>query len=285
VRWELSKNIRLFLAGAWLLITFSLSGWWMVHGMRLGTGTVDPIRQHRMFFWEGSFLLSFILVGGLFLFYSIYRDQRRNAELQDFFATFTHELKTSLTSLRLQAEILDEDPRNRENENLRRLLRDVVRLELQLENALVLAQAERGARLFLEEISLRKTVQALSVHWPQLLVSVEPDARVRADQRALECILRNLFQNAFVHGQATSVSVAPHAAGSLLTIEVTDNGQGFTGPAGELGASFVRHTTRSGSGIGLYLSRILARRMGGRLSFANGHNGLKATLELSGRLA
>jgi signal transduction histidine kinase len=288
VQWELSKRIRLALAGSWLMLTFSLSGWWMFHGMSLASTATDAgyaESQHRMFFWEGSFLLTFILVGGLFLFYSIYRDQRRNAELRQFFATFTHELKTSLTSLRLQAEILDEDPKNRENENLRRLLRDVVRLELQLENALVLAQAERGAKLFLEDISLRKIVQSLSVHWPQLAVTVEPDARVRADQRALECILRNIFQNAYVHGQASRVYVAvrPAFKGSLA-IDVTDNGQGFKGCVEDLGVSYTRHTTRSGSGIGLYLSRLLAKRMGGKLTFTNAEFGLRATLELAGKV-
>ncbi len=282
MRWELSKKIRLSLAGAWFLLTFSISAWWMV--LTVSGRAADP-GAHRMFLWEGSFLLAFVIVGGGLLFSSIYRDQRRNEEVHRFFSTFTHELKTSLTSLRLQAEILEEDPRNRENENLRRLLRDVVRLELQLENALVLAQADRG-KLFLEEIPLKKTVDALSAHWPDLRVSVAVDARVRADQRALECILRNLFQNASVHGQAASVRVDVRADGEDLRISVSDDGRGFPGKLDQLGVAFTRHTTRSGSGIGLYLSRILAQRMGGRLSFANNPDrGLRAELALHGRLA
>ncbi|MGZ3654491.1 MAG: sensor histidine kinase [Bdellovibrionota bacterium] len=287
MQWELSKKTRLALAGAWFLLTFSLSAWWMVRGMTLGSPDAGfAERQHRMFFWEGSFLLSFILFGGVFLFYAIYRDLRRNDDVRRFFATFTHELKTSLTSLRLQAEILDEDPRNRENENLRRLLRDVVRLELQLENALALAQAERGAKLFLEEIPLEKTVKAISIHWPQLSVKVERDARVQADQRALECILKNLLQNASVHGQATQVNVLASGEGGRVHILVADNGRGFTGRLDQLGDSFVRHTTRSGSGIGLYLSRILAQRMGGQLSFSRTEgSGLRADLEIAGRIA
>lgn len=291
MKWELSKKTRLVLAGLWLLLTFSLSAWWMIHGLKqaasLEASDVTPefaARQHRMFFWEGSFLLSFVTLGGAFLFSSIYRDQRRTEEVHRFFSTFTHELKTSLTSLRLQAEILEEDPRNRENENLRRLLRDVVRLELQLENALVLAQAE-NSKLFLEEIPLQRTVQALSVHWPQLKVSVERDARVTADQRAFECILKNLLQNASVHGQATEVNVRANTLNKTLRISVVDNGRGFPGKPEQLGKEFVRHTTRSGSGIGLYLSRILATRMGGKLSFGQNHGGLEAVLELQGRLA
>jgi signal transduction histidine kinase len=287
VRWELSKKIRLSLAGAWFLLTFSLCAWWMALslGVAPGVGALGADGQHRMFLWEGSFLLTFILVGGAVLFQAIYRDQRRNEEVHRFFSTFTHELKTSLTSLRLQAEILEEDPRNRENENLRRLLRDVVRLELQLENSLVLAQAERG-KLFLEEIPLRRTVEHLAAHWPELQVNVVTDAKVKADQRALECILRNLFQNACVHGQATQVNVDAIAGkAGALCIKISDNGKGFSGDLKVLGAAFVRHTTRSGSGIGLYLSRLLARRMEGRLSFErNGATGLRVVLDLHGRI-
>jgi len=293
VKWALNKQWRLGLAGLWLLLTFSLSAWWMIHGMSQSASMQElsqdqgfAARQYRMFLWEGSFLLAFVSLGGAGLFYSIYWDEKRNDEIRRFFSTFTHELKTSLTSLRLQAEILEEDPRNRENENLRRLLRDVVRLELQLENALVLAQAE-SSKLFLEEIPLSKTVQAISAHWPQLSVKVHGDARVRADQRALECILKNLLQNASVHGQATAVSVKTVNESNKLKISVTDNGTGFQGKPEELGARLIRHTTRSGAGIGLYLAKLLAARMGGKLSFANsksGH-GLEANLELQGRLA
>ncbi len=285
MKWALNKKWRVGLTGLWLLLTLSVSAWWMVHGMSQASEATDP-RLYRMFFWEGSFLLLFVLIGGAGLFFAIHSDEKRNEELRHFFATFTHELKTSLTSLRLQAEILEEDPRIRENENMRRLLRDVVRLELQLENALVLAQADRS-KLFLEEIPLRKFVNAISAHWPELKVQIESDARVRADQRALECILKNLLQNASVHGQATEISVRALPADGRLKIRVQDNGKGFAGDPNELGARLVRHTTRSGSGVGLYLSRLLASRMNGKLAFTRpvGGPGLEACLELEGRLS
>ena len=291
----LPKNWRLALVGIWLALTFSLSSWWMVLGMRqadalvvaAGTSAETALKQHRMFFWEGLFLLTFVSVGGGALAYTTYYDQRRNEEMRRFFSTFTHELKTSLTSLRLQAEILEEDPRNSANENLQRLLRDVVRLELQLENALILAQAER-ARLILEEIPLKKTVQALAVHWPQLKVEVKQDARVKADYRALECILKNLFQNASVHGGAKVITVEPQAEKNRVSIRVKDDGKGFRGDPEKLGQEFVRHTTRSGAGIGLFLSRKLAKAMNGQLRLETGpgpESGLEARLLLDGRLA
>lgn len=280
---ELLKRGRLLLTALWLGVTFSLSAWWMVYGMsqagKLGLSE-EATRQHRMFFWEGSFLLLLVVLGGGALAYFVYWDQRRYEEVRKFFSTFTHELKTSLTSLRLQAEILEE--RHSENENLQRLLKDVVRLELQLENALILAQADKG-NLFLEEIPLKKTLQSLSVHWPRLKVSADRDARLLADQRAIECVFRNLLQNASVHGEANEVNVAVAPAGNGLLLSFRDNGRGFKGDPAALGRMFVRHTTRSGSGLGLYLSKILAKRMHGSLEF-EGSNGFEARLQIGGKL-
>lgn len=284
-------NWRLGLAALWLLLTFSLSAWWMVHGMQQASelaaryeGDEAASRQYRMFFWEGLSLLSFVSIGGVALTYFSYQSHRENKEVRKFFSVFTHELKTSLTSLRLQAEILEEDPRNKENENLRRLLRDVVRLELQLENALILAQGE-SAPLFRESLSLKKVLQALSVHWPHLTVRVEGEARLLADQRAVECIFRNLLQNASVHGGAKVVTISPATAGDgQLELTLRDDGKGFSGDAQSLGLVLVRHDTRSGAGVGLYLSRRLAQRMGGSLEFF-GSPGFTARLRIAGGIA
>lgn len=297
MKWELTKPglrqfWRLGLTLLWLVVTLSLSAWWMIHGIRQADLLAESAilseaaaRQQRMLFWEGSFLLACVTLGGVSLAYFVYRDQRRYEDVRKFFSTFTHELKTSLTSLRLQAEILEEDPKIRQNENLRRLLRDVVRLELQLENALILAQGEK-AKLFVEEIRLRKTLQSLSAHWPQLEVSVSQDAVLQGDQRAIECIFRNLLQNASVHGNARKVIVKAEKREESVEISLKDNGAGFMGDSSKLGEMFIRHNTRSGSGLGLYLSRLLAKRMGGSLEFSGkSPDGLEARLRIYGRLA
>lgn len=283
-------NWKFILASFWLLFTFSISGWWMIHGLNQAKhlsengipSAAELANQHRMFFWEGGFLLGIVFLGGASIFYLLYKDQKKNSDLRQFFSSFTHELKTSLTSLRLQAEILEEDPKNRENANLNRLLRDVVRLELQLENALILAQSE--SRLFLEDLSLSKMVKSLSAHWPQLLIQLESDAHIKADHRALECILKNLFQNAAFHGKAKKLNIQLENVNDQVIVNIRDDGQGFPEPK-NLGNALVRHNTRSGSGVGLYLSKILAKRMGGELSFmpTNPH-GLTAKLHLEGRI-
>ena len=54
MKWELNKKRRLSLAGVWLLLTFSLSAWWMIHGMgqadRLESGTLSSEFAARITF-------------------------------------------------------------------------------------------------------------------------------------------------------------------------------------------------------------------------------------------
>ena len=58
---------------------------------------------------EGTTLVGMLVAGGVALLGAIRREQRRRRDMRAFFMAFTHDLKTSLTSLRLQAEALRED--------------------------------------------------------------------------------------------------------------------------------------------------------------------------------
>src|ERR1700737_3004770 len=103
-----------------------------------------------MLLWGGGILILSLIGGGLALFYYARREQKRHAQVEEFFAAFTHDAKTALASLRLQAESLREDFGNAEHSPLLdRLLGDTLRLQLQLENSLFLVNLTRGA-FFLE---------------------------------------------------------------------------------------------------------------------------------------
>ena len=90
------------------------------------------------------------------------------------------------------------------NPNLQRMLKDSVRLQLQLENALC-ADHHRRRGASSRRSTSRALVDYLRDDFPELQIDVTGDARVRADRRALESVLRNLLQNAVVHGRATRV--------------------------------------------------------------------------------
>jgi len=285
------NRIAIALVGLWVIFTVTLAGWWLVFGLRQLDllnrlkleGAADFHRHYQMLLWEGGILIVSLIGGGLALFYYARREQRRHAQVEEFFAAFTHDAKTALASLRLQAESLREDFAGAEpSPLLDRLLSDTLRLQLQLENSLFLVNLTRGA-FFLEPISLSDRVDTLRHHWPALLITQSGDGVIMADARALESVLTNLVQNSVTHGQATEVDVSVKRGGDgRLTVRVSDNGQGFHGDLRELGKLFVRHTRGSGSGVGLYIVRQLVKRMNGTISFSDASSsGFLAQMEFS----
>src|SRR5213080_1764191 len=140
------KRSRLVIAlvAVWVVFTVTLAGWWLVFGLRqldlikrlTVAGAPDLHRYYQMLMWEGGILIASLIGGGLALFYYARREQKRHAQVEEFFAAFTHDAKTSLASLRLQAESLKEDLGSKPSPLLDRLLQDTLRLQIQLENSL-----------------------------------------------------------------------------------------------------------------------------------------------------
>jgi len=236
----------------------------------------------RMLVWEGTVLVGMLVAGGVALLVAIRLEQRRRRDLRSFFMAFTHDLKTSLASLRLQAEALREDtPDAAANPNLQRLLKDSVRLQLQLENALALTTAD-GA-VFIEAIELRSLVDYLREDFPELVIDLTGDARLRADRRALESVLRNLLQNAVVHGRASRVTLdVRRSTSSGVEIVVTDDGSGSKVDLSTvLDRPFVRPTKTSGSGVGLYVCGRLLQQMKGQIRLLGDRpSGFAVSIEL-----
>lgn len=283
------RSLAIVLVAVWVVFTVTLAAWWLIFGLRQldlikslsVAGARDLHRYYTMLMWEGGILIASLIGGGLALFYYARREQRRHAQVEEFFAAFTHDAKTALASLRLQAESLREDFANSEaNPLLDRLLSDTLRLQLQLENSLFLVNLPRG-KFFLQPIRLSDRIEALRLHWPNVTITLTGDAEVMADARALESVLTNLVQNAVTHGHATEVSANVRRRDGRVSLTVVDNGRGFQGDLSQLGKLFVRHARSSGSGVGLYIVRQLAQAMSGTIKFCSGEeSGFVAELEL-----
>lgn len=274
-------RIKILLVALWVTFTVTLATWWMIFGLRqldrlnqLHVEHADQLQSHyQMLLWEGGILIAALIGAGLALFYYARREQKRHAQVEEFFAAFTHDAKTALASLRLQAESLKEDLGANPSPVLDRLLQDTVRLQLQLENSLFLVNLPTG-RLLSEPVRIGQLVEGLRYHWPDLNIIQKGDGVALGDARAIESMLTNVVHNAVAHGQATEIRITaePHDNGRLC-VRVSDNGSGFAGDFKQLGKLFVRHARGSGSGVGLYISGQLAKRMNSTLSFYGGDNG------------
>jgi two-component system, OmpR family, phosphate regulon sensor histidine kinase PhoR len=276
-----SDRVKILLVALWVTFTVTLATWWMIFGLRqldrlnqLHVEQADQLQRHyQMLLWEGGILIAALIGGGLALFYYARREQKRHAQVEEFFAAFTHDAKTALASLRLQAESLKEDLGAEPNPLLDRLLQDTLRLQLQLENSLFLVNLPTG-RLLIEPVQISSLVDSLRYHWPALTIIQKGDGVVLADARAIESMLTNLVHNAVTHGQASEIRITaePNNKGRMC-VRIADNGSGFAGDFKQLGKLFVRHARGSGSGVGLYISRQLGLRMNSTLEFSRGDDG------------
>lgn len=285
------------IVGFWILFTVALALWWVffAYGFlsSLALEYTDSVAEfaskRRMLVYEGITLVVLLFAGGAGLAYYVLREDRRNRQIKQFFAAFSHDLKTPIASLRLQAESLDEDLADKAEAKLaKRLVRDSVRLELQLENSLMLANIEDLGTLHIEEMNLQDLAEPVRHAWPELNILVTGSARIRGDRRALSLVLKNLATNSMNHGKAKTffIESAPSSRPNRMEIICRDDGTGFRGEFKQLGELFLRPSATSGSGIGLYLSRELMRKMGGSLTFhAETKGGFRATIELDGREA
>lgn len=292
-----SRRISAYVIVAfWLLFSVALAGWWVyfAYGFlsslaleNLGANA-DLVGKRTMLVSEGLTLILFLLAGGAGLAYYVLREERRNRQIKQFFAAFNHELKTPIASLRLQAESLDEDLAGKPEAKLaQRLVRDSVRLELQVDNSLMLANVEELGKFRMETLNLDEILTQVARSWPELNITVEGKAEIRGDRRALGVVIKNIAHNAIVHGKAKSLAVRVLSAnrGGRVVLEFSDDGVGFSGDPARLGRLFDRPSSTSGSGIGLYLSRELISKMGGAMQFGRAStSGLQVSLETEGKM-
>lgn len=290
------------LAAVWLVILLVLGGWWAtivlkqserIAELSLATGVpqaeavAELLRTQRMLQWESVFFLAVLLTLTLALSWYYRRDMRRARGTQAFFAALTHELRTPLTSVRLQSEAIAAGEPTQEL--IDRLLADTHRLESQIDKTLELARIEGGGTLAVQAIRLDpwlvRTLHGIVASegdGTQLSVTLEPDLpTVRGDTAALQLILRNLVENTLRHGNraAARITVEGHRSGAGVVLRYRDDGTGYDGDPSALGRLFQRGVASRGTGVGLYLVRVLMDRMGGSVAFANvAGGGFEATL-------
>jgi len=251
----------------------------------------SPLHTLLVVAWGGVALAMFaaaMLLGGV-----VALSERRAS----FVSSVTHELRTPLTTFRLYSEMLADDmiPEGEQRRGyLRTLQTEATRLTHLVENVLAYSRIERGsARARIEQTTAEELAgrvvprleerassagMSLAVDLPENITGV----RLRADLTATEQILFNLVDNACKYASPPSGDGILHISfkreAKYLQIRVRDHGPGisprerrrlfkpFHKSAQEAAAS------KPGVGLGLSLSRRLARALGGNLVWepANG---------------
>lgn len=289
-------SLRVFASIAWLCISLSLGIWWTIMGLRQAQDIAELERKiskseeetflnlnrkSRMIKYEGVSFLILITLGGITLIFMSFRDEKKNQMIKDFFATVSHEMKTPLASLRLQAESLSELIKNKSHKKLlERLISDTQRLELQMEKAMYLASITRSESLYISHYSIKEILDGILGYYDNVIFEGDSNLLIQCDKKAMESILKNLIENAFHHGRASQVKIKTFKTKEKIVLEISDNGIGFQGNKNRIGKLFFKHTPHSGSGIGLYLVQSLTKKMGGNVEFIFPNYGFKIRILL-----
>jgi len=211
--------------------------------------------------------------------------ERRGA----FVSAVTHELRTPLTTFRMYTEMLEGDmvaEESRKKEYLGTLRTEAERLGHLVENVLAYARLEKGrARGRIEQVTLGEMIGRVAPllggragqAGMELVVEngEETDTVVLADASAVEQILFNLVDNACKYAVGADdrrIHLKTRKATDAAELCVCDHGPGISdGDARKLFRPFSKSAHEAansapGVGLGLALSRRLARQMHGDLT-------------------
>lgn len=273
------SNILIYLTFLWAITILLLGSWWLyliftygtiIEKYTLNNGSFKLNNFVSLIKWEGgAFLCLLILLSGTILFLFI-KDQKKTKSLQAFFASLTHEMKTPLASIRLQADVIDEIVENSKLTQLdslsKRLIEDTTKLEVQMDKVLQLSRIERGGNLNPIPIDLNyfKEVIAKNGQLLQIELNTEKFSNFMADQMAFELILKNLFENTLIHTDQNHAKIQIFKKGNSdeVILEYQDHGN-YQGPLKKIGKLFFKYNSSKGSGIGLYLVTKLMDKMNG----------------------
>lgn len=217
----------------------------------------------------------------------LYRDAKDSViQREDFISIASHELKTPITALMLQMEVIQnmfKVPANYDQEALNRICaganRQVNRLGQLVEDMLDLTRINRrrlvtqlvnGVNLtelvqevtgrFAEQLRMRRIELTLALNAP-LLITCDPE---RTEQ-----VVTNLLSNAINYGQQRPIAVHLEHRGDHVQLRVRDEGMGIEPVHHQrIFQRFERilsPTDSRGLGLGLYICSQIMQEQGGKI--------------------
>jgi len=262
---------------------------WLVLAHRNETDLLADVASSRRWTIVGVLSLVGVIGLGLVLGRSALAREREARRLKDdFLANVSHELRTPLTSVCLHADLLAEsgltEPQRRAHAEVVRA--EGARLSALVDDLLDFAALERGSRrLEPEPVDLAAAAERAVAPFRvladregvTLTLELAPgETLALADPHALGRILSNLVGNAWKHGRPSRdggpgrLVIRAWVADGRPSVDVVDDGPGI--PPNERAHLFERFRRGAaagktrGVGLGLALSRDLARALGGDLS-------------------
>ncbi|MBS1157975.1 MAG: ATP-binding region, ATPase-like:Histidine kinase, region:Histidine kinase N-terminal [Proteobacteria bacterium] len=192
--------------------------------------------------------------------------QRHEKDRSEVLAGISHDLRTPLTRLRLEAELSVTDDGARQA-----VIADIEQMEAVISQFMDYARTESGeeARPTDPAALLAGLVEHQGYVGRSLAVNIPPLPELKLRPKAINRALTNLLDNAWKYGGG-EVGLAASVVDGELRIEVSDRGPGIPESEAErLKRPFARlesaRTNAGGTGLGLAIVERIARLHGGHL--------------------
>ena len=204
---------------------------------------------------------------------------------QRFVADASHELRSPLTGIYSNAELILRHPDNtveQESRRIHTIMKEASRMTKLITSLLTLARSDANkAELQLAPVDLSELVEVVSEHFRpfeeleniQLEVSVEPGLRLTGDGERLHQLLVILMDNAFKYtAPGGKVSVAARQADKQIALSIQDTGCGIRQE--NLPHIFdrffredkARSRDKGGIGLGLSIAKWIVEIHGGKIT-------------------
>ena len=214
---------------------------------------------------------------------------RSNRRLSHFAAQVSHDLRTPLTAMMLNTEVVAQDPVVTADDFAAKHLQATLDAGERMSRLIdeILESAQLGAALRMAPVDLGSVADAV-VHdvrhllGPGAVLEVGPLPTIVGDEQHLYSVLLNLVSNALKFGRpgvATEVEVSAERGEDRWRVVVTDNGLGLPpGDAARLFQPFVRGETEvPGSGVGLASAKRIVEMHGGHIGLTPATSGVGTT--------
>jgi signal transduction histidine kinase len=219
---------------------------------------------------------------------------------KEFINIAAHELRTPIMPILGEAEFIEHQFNNTrktveiEKEQLSLIIRNAKRLDRLASDILDVSKIEsQSLKLNKERFNLKEVlsaaVQDLRDHIaknignnPSLQVLYKADdIIVSADKERISQVISNILNNALKFTEEGYISISTERKGKDVIITVKDTGVGIDSEI--LPRLFSKFTTKSekGTGLGLYISKNIVERHGGKIWAANNADGKGATFIFS----
>ncbi len=218
-------------------------------------------------------------------------------DYEDFISTVSHELRTPLTSIRGFSETMLSSWDKLDDESKKKFLKIIVeqsnRLINLVENMLSVTKLQNTKEdLIYKEVQIKPAVETIiSIIKNQysdksFKIDINPNTPpILADKDKFEQILTNIIENAAKYGDENStIFIKTEILNDMVSIKITNSGIEI--PQNDYEKIFTKFSridnplTRKvqGSGLGLYITKNLVEKMGGKI-FVKSENH-KTTFEI-----